>query len=90
MLNSHKEKVASNIWHLLFFTLSGGFLALIKKRTKKQLALSQVRICKPHPTTLPSVLIPFLWKMRNVLKRMKNQFSDFYFSIYREFHRKLR
>ena len=25
------------------------------------------------------VLIPLSWKMRNVLNRMKNQFSDFYF-----------
>ena len=33
---------------------------------------------------LPSVLIPFLWKVRNVLKRMKRQNSDFYFSNYRE------
>ena len=31
-----------------------------------------------------SVLIQFSWIMRNVLKRMKNQFSDFYFSSYRE------
>ena len=29
--------------------------------------------------TLPSVLIRFLWMMRNVLKRMKNEFSNFYF-----------
>ena len=33
---------------------------------------------------LPSVLIPLLWKMRNVLNRMKNQFSDFFSSSYRE------
>ena len=26
----------------------------------------------------------FLWKMRNVLKQIKDQFSDFYFSSYRE------
>ena len=36
---------------------------------------------------LPSVLIRFLWMMRNVLNRMKKitkKFSDFYFSSYRE------
>ena len=31
-----------------------------------------------------SVLIPLSWMMRNVLNRMKNQFSDLYFSSYRE------
>ena len=31
-----------------------------------------------------SVLIRFSWMMRNVLKRMKNKFSDFYFSSYHE------
>ena len=36
------------------------------------------------PPSIPSVLIRFLWMMRNVLKRMNKQFSDFYFSIYRE------
>ena len=35
--------------------------------------------------TSPSVLLPFQWKMRNVLKRMKNQFSDFYFWSYGHF-----
>ena len=33
----------------------------------------------------PSVLIRFLRMMRNVLKRMKNQFSDFYFLSYDQF-----
>ena len=36
------------------------------------------------PPPPPSVLIRFLWMMRNVLKRMKNQFFDFYFSNHRE------
>ena len=45
-------------------------------------SLSQPKICRLSPPP-PSVLIPFSWKMRNVLKRMKNQFSDFYFSSYR-------
>ena len=31
----------------------------------------------PHP---PSELLPFSWKMRTVLNRMKNQFCDFFFS----------
>ena len=34
--------------------------------------------------TPPSEVARFLWKMRNVLKRMKNQFSDFYFLSYGE------
>ena len=38
-------------------------------------ALSQVKICSPPP----SVLLPFSWKMRNVLNRMKNQFFRFLF-----------
>ena len=42
--------------------------------------ISQLTICRPTP----SVFIRFLWMMRNVLKRMKNQFSNFYFSSYRE------
>ena len=42
--------------------------------------LSQVRICRPSS----SVLLPFSWKMRNVLNRIKNQFSNFYLSNYRE------
>ena len=32
----------------------------------------------------PSVLLLFSWKMRNVLKRMKNSFSNFYLSSYHE------
>ena len=32
--------------------------------------------------TPSSILIPLSWKMRNVLKRMKKLFSDFYFSSY--------
>ena len=43
-------------------------------------ALSQVRIYRPSP----SVLLPFSWKMRSVLNRIINKFSDFYFSSYRE------
>ena len=42
------------------------------------LDLSQLRICRPP------VLIRSLWKMRNVLKRMINKFSDFYFSSHHE------
>ena len=30
-------------------------------------------------------MVKFTWMMRNVLKRMKNQFSDFYFSSYDHF-----
>ena len=44
---------------------------------------SQLRICRPPP----SVFIRFLWMMRSVLKRMKNEihfFSDLYFLSYRE------
>ena len=40
----------------------------------KKTALSQVRICRPHP--LSEVAI-FTLKMHNVLKRMKNYVSDF-------------
>ena len=35
-------------------------------------------------TPLPLVLLLSLWKMRNVLNRMKNQFHDFYFLSYHE------
>ena len=42
----------------------------------------------------PSVLIRFLWMMRNVLKQMKNQFSNFsdflFFELTLKIHRKLR
>ena len=34
--------------------------------------------------TPPSVLIPLSRNMRNVLKRMKKQFAEFYFLNYRE------
>ena len=46
----------------------------------KILEKSQVRICRAAPP--PSELTIFTWKMRNVLKWMKNQFSDFYFLSY--------
>ena len=39
---------------------------------------------------LPSVLILFLWMMRKVLKRMKNKFSDFYFSSYQNKYIKMK
>ena len=42
---------------------------------------------KDMATPPPSVLLPFSWKIRNVLNWMKNQcfdFSNFYFSSYRE------
>ena len=70
-----------------FFTHLSSFKKITEKFNKNLfniryniLALSQLRICRP----LPSVLIPFSWKMRNVLNRMKDQFFDFYFSSYRE------
>ena len=40
----------------------------------------QLRICRPPPL----IFTPILWKMHNLLNRMKNQFSDFYFLNYRE------
>jgi len=43
-------------------------------------ALTQLTTCRP-PT---SVLIPLSRNMRNVLKRMKKQFAEFYFLNYRE------
>ena len=43
-------------------------------------ALSQLTTCRPPP----SVLIPLSRNMRNVLKRMKKQFAEFYFLNYRE------
>ena len=33
-----------------------------------------------------SKMFKFRWKLRNVLKRMKDQFSDFYFSSFGHFH----
>ena len=51
-------------------------------KTCQNPGICQLRICRPPP--LPSVLIPSLWQMRNVLNRMEKQFSDFYFSNYRE------
>ena len=33
----------------------------------------------------PSKVVIFIWKMRNMLKRMKNKFSDFYFLSYSRF-----
>ena len=36
------------------------------------------------PAFSPSEVAIFIWKMRNVLKRMKNHISDFYFSSYSE------
>ena len=40
----------------------------------EHLGISQLTIRRP----LPSVLIEFLWMMRNVLKRMKNKFFRFF------------
>ena len=37
------------------------------------------------PPPPPSEIAIFTWKMRNVLKRKKNQFSDFYFWSYDQF-----
>ena len=39
--------------------------------------------------TLPSVFIPLSWNMRNVLNRMKNQFSIFIFRVIVKINRKL-
>ena len=44
--------------------------------------LSRLRVCWPPP---PPVLSQFLWMMRNVPNRMKNQFFYFYFFSYSRF-----
>ena len=75
---------------LIFKYNSANVLMFIKsynffKRDNVSWAFSQLRMCSPPP---PWVLIRFSWMMRNVLKnRTKNMitnFSNFYFSSYRE------
>ena len=57
------------------------------------LALSQLRICRPLPLPPPSEVVRFLWKMRNVLNRMKNYIIFFlrfsFFELWVKIHRKL-
>ena len=53
---------------------------IIKKTGEIKPGISQLRICRPCPLSFD----PVLWMMRNVLERMKNQFSGFYFPSYRE------
>ena len=68
-------------WNMIVFNLISVYVPY--QNQNENWAFSQLRICRPPPSP-HSVLIWKRWKMRNVLKRIKKQFSDFYFSSYRK------